>query len=160
MQEHLMRPKASYESSCIVTSIVRYMNNPTNGYAPLLELSFCIDYEAKMARKNNDFNLIDYRLDDAQLEAFDKWAANKPPSFSAMMADFATADYKLSQSFVINSESWCVSITGKEDAKFNAKVTLTTWSDDVEEAIQMAYYKAFIIFEKGKWTSRDRANRG
>lgn len=127
-------------------------------YVP--QLSFCVDYEDKMAKSKGNFNLIDYRLSETELDAFEAWAKQKPPSFASMMAELATMNYKLSLTFVENSESWCASITGKEDAKFNSGATITTWGDDVEEAILMAFFKVVVIFEKGKWVGKAKSNRG
>lgn len=124
------------------------------------QLSFCIDWTDLMAKRTSDFNLIDYRLSDTELDAFEAWVKKSPPTFPSVMAELATMDYKVSLTFVENSESWCVSITGKEDAKFNSKATLTTWSEDVEEALLMAYFKVIVVFERGKWVGKAKSNRG
>src|SRR5690348_4655457 len=90
-------------------------------------LSFTIDMEALIRMAKPDFNLIDYRLSDAELEQFEKWSAGKVPTIAALMAEFAILGYKVSFTHVSSSEAWCISVTGQKDAKFNSGATLTTW---------------------------------
>ena len=125
-------------------------------------VTYCIDWDKLMASKNNrpDFNLIDYRLSDLELEKFEDWISKSPMSIPAMLAEFAKSDYKISFSWVDNSEALCCSITGKEDAKFNSKSTLTTWSDDPTEALAMALFKVFSVFSGGVWKAQAQSRRG
>lgn len=113
-----------------------------------------------MAKNTGNFNLIEYRLNDNELSEFDAWAIKNAPTFAQIMAELAILNYKMSATFVENSVSWCVSITGKEDAKFNSKTTLTTWSEDIEDGLLMAYYKVIVVFNKGTWQTKKSLNRG
>ena len=72
----------------------------------------------------------------------------------------AEKDYKVSLTFVENSNAWCVTVTGKEDAKFNSKSSLTTWSEDPLEGLVMAFFKVTVIFEGGVWKTRTESRRG
>jgi len=123
-------------------------------------LSHTIDYEDLMAKNNNNFNLLDYRLSEAELGAYEAWLTKTKPTMPQCLSELAAMDIKISLTFVENSESWCVSITGKEGNKFNEKVTMTNWSDDVEDALYMACYKAVVVFERGKWIGKAKNNRG
>ena len=107
-----------------------------------------------------DFNLIDYRLSDSELEAFEKWSAGKVPDITALMAEFAILGYKVSFTHVASSEAWCISVTGQKDAKFNSGATLTTWSDDFMEAFYMAWFKVETVFSKGVWKTKTQSRRG
>lgn len=126
------------------------------------QITFCIDWSSLMAKNSNQpsFNLIDYRLSDSELESYEQWVTKTKPSFGTVLADFAEKDYKVSFSFVEQSTSWCCSITGKEDAKFNSKSTLTTWSDDPMDALAMAHFKVFQVFEGGVWKTKEQSRRG
>lgn len=125
-------------------------------------VTFCVDWDSLMAKQNHkpDFNLIDYRLNDAELEAYEKLLEKEVPSFSRLLADFAEKDYKISFSFVENSAAWCCSVTGKPDAKFNSSSTLTTWSDDAMDALAMAHFKVFTVFSGGVWKTKEQSRRG
>lgn len=126
----------------------------------LPHISFYVDHEDKMAKQTSDYTLIDYRLSEDELNAFDKWLEKEAPTPTAVLIELASKDYKVSLSYVENSEAWCVSITGKENAKFNAKCTLTTWDEDPMEALYMAAYKTIIVFSGGKWNTKQQSKRG
>lgn len=127
-------------------------------YVP--QLSFCIDWESKMAKMKPDFNLIDYRLSDLELEQYEAWLEKHAPNPTNILTELAGKDYKTSFTFVENSEAWCVSVTGKEGAKFNEKSTLTTWSDEPMDALYMAAFKIFEVFSGGVWKTKNQSKRG
>lgn len=107
-----------------------------------------------------DFNLIDYRLTDSEIDAFDTWAKGKLPTMPQIMAEFAILGYKVSFTHVASSNAWCISVTGTKDAKFNSGATLTTWSEDCTEAFYMAWFKVSEVFGKGVWKTRTQSRRG
>jgi len=123
-------------------------------------LSFCIDWSTSRMAQKPDFNLIEYRLTDVELEAFDAWLQRETPSPSEVLVEFAQKSYKVSFTFVENSQAWCVSITGQKDAKFNSGATLTTWADEPLEGLYMAFYKVHEIFEFGVWKTKVQSRRG
>jgi len=122
--------------------------------------SFYVDHEDKMAKNNSDFTLIDYRLSDDELDVYDAWVLKEKPQATGVLVALAEKDYKVSMSYVENSESWCISITGKEGAKFNTKCTLTTWNDDPIDGLFMATWKALVLFDGGKWKTKTQSKRG
>lgn len=126
------------------------------------KITFCVDWDALMATNKNkpDFNLIDYRLSDEELDGYEKALLKDKPTLNSVLASLAEKDYKVSFSFVENSEAWCVSVTGKPDAKFNASSTLTTWSDDPLDGLAMAAYKVFVVFGGGVWKTKTQSRRG
>lgn len=126
----------------------------------LPHISFCIDMDAKMARQNADFSLIDYRLSDDELVAFDTWLAKQAADPTAILTELAAKSYKVSITFVESSDAWCVTITGKEDAKFNSKCSLTSWADEPLEALYMGAFKVLSIFDGGKWKTKQQSRRG
>lgn len=124
------------------------------------QLSFCIDLEAKFRMAKPDFNLIDYRLSDPELDAFDAWTNEQKLTIPQILASFAEKAYKVSFTYVSNSQAWCVSVTGQKDAKFNSGATLTTWGDDSLETLYMAYFKVSQVFEFGVWKTKTQSRRG
>jgi hypothetical protein len=131
-------------------------------FYPQPNITHTIDWDALMATKKNQpsFNLIEYKLSDAEMDLFDQWADKNPDTFQGLLAKLAEKDYKVSFSFVENSNSWCVSITGKPDAKFNEGATLTTWNDEPLEGLAMAVFKALVVFQGGVWKTRTESRRG
>lgn len=162
IEAHLSASRKSFKLSSLINAATaqNYEMETLNFLQP--HVSFCVDWDSLMAKNNNrpDFNLIDYRLSDAELDSYEQWVAKKTPVFGALLSDFAERSYKVSFTFVESSNAWCVSITGKEDAKFNSKSTLTTWSDDAMDGLAMAYFKVFHVFEGGIWKTKEQSRRG
>lgn len=123
-------------------------------------LSFCMDMEAKHRMAKPDFNLIDYRLNDAELDAFDAWSVDNKLTIPQILSNFAEKAYKVSFTYVTSSQAWCVSVTGQKDAKFNSGATLTTWGDDSMETLYMAYFKVSEVFQFGVWKTKTQNRRG
>lgn len=124
------------------------------------DLHIRIDMEDFMAKQQSNFNLIEYRLTDEQIEAFEKWVKDAKIAPVQALNYCAEKGIKVSMTFATKQEAWCVSLTGKEENKFNEGATLTTWSDDPFEALFMAIFKATVIFQDGKWSTRKSASRG
>jgi hypothetical protein len=124
------------------------------------ELSFTIDMEQRFRMAKPDFNLIDYRLSDQELDQFDKWADENKLTIPQILSNFAEKAYKISFTYVISSQAWCISVTGQKDAKFNSGATLTTWGDESLESLYMAYFKVFVVFEGGIWKTKTQSRRG
>lgn len=74
-------------------------------------------------------------------------------SFDPMYAinELAGQGYKLSFSFIDDMSAWCVTVTGSERSKHNATYFMSSWSDDLVEAIFMCLYKVEIICKNGTW---------
>lgn len=113
-----------------------------------------------MANKRNDWNLIEYRLEDGELDAFDTWVKENKVGMASSLNYCAEKEIKVSFTFSEKQAAWCISLTGKEDNKLNSGATLTTWSDDPLDALLMAVFKATVIFSDGVWKTRKSNNRG
>lgn len=113
-----------------------------------------------MAKQRNDFNLIEYRLSDTELEAFDAWIERDKVTLVQGLNYCAEKDIKVSFTFSEKNSNWCVSFTGREDNRFNSGTTLTNWSDDAIDAFLMGIYKASIVFADGKWQTKKASQRG
>lgn len=124
------------------------------------EIYWRIDMEDFMAKQRNDFNLIEYRLSDTELEAFDAWIERDKVTLVQGLNYCAEKDIKVSFTFSEKNSNWCVSFTGREDNRFNSGTTLTNWSDDAIDAFLMGIYKASIVFADGKWQTKKASQRG
>ena len=113
-----------------------------------------------MAKARNDFNLIEYRLSPEEIEAYESWLSREKLTIVQCLNYCAEKNYKVSLSFSEHNSSWCASLYGKPDARFNKETTLTSWSDDPLDALTMGVYKASVIFDDGVWKTRMQSNRG
>lgn len=146
---------------CVMTQRIINCARDVEGliyYIP--RLSFTMDMEQRLMAQKPDFNLIDYRLNDTELDAFEVWFEKQAPNPTETLIALAEKSYKVSLTYVENSSAWCVSITGQKDAKFNASSTLTTWADEPLEGLYMAFYKAMVVFEGGVWKTKTTSRRG
>lgn len=140
-------------------ALLSYMSyQMLDSYLP--EIHWRVSQEDFMRKQNGDFNLIEYRLTDPEIEAFEAWLQREPITFAQALNYCGDKDLKTSFTFSEDKANWCVSLTGREGNRFNSGATLTTWSDDPVEAFFMAIYKASVIFADGKWQTRKSSNRG
>lgn len=107
--------------------------------------------------KNFDWEMINKRLQLEDKQAFEKWVTKNPASVADLVTEVATNGYKLSITWVDNSNSFVVTASGRKDEGRNKKKSLPSWSDDVQEALYMTVYKILVIFEGGEWESDDMA---
>lgn len=124
------------------------------------ELHWRIDAEDFMATKKDSFNLIEYRLTDAELEGFDAWIAREKITMVQALNYCAEKLIKTSFTYSEKNNNWCVSLTGQADNRFNSGATLTNWSDDPLDAFFMGIYKASVVFQDGAWKTRKSSQRG
>lgn len=124
------------------------------------EIHWRIDAEDYMAKQQNNFNLIDYRLTDTEVESFEAWLERDKITLVQALNYCAEKSIKVSFTFSEDKSNWCISLTGREDNRFNSGCTLTTWSDDPLDAFFMGIYKASVVFADGKWQTRKSSQRG
>lgn len=124
------------------------------------EIHWRVDMENFMAKQQDNWNLIEYRLEDAEIEAFEAWQAREKVSTVSALNYCAEKGIKVSFTFSEKNSNWCVSLTGTKDNRFNSGSTLTNWSDEPIEAFMMGIYKASIVFNDGVWKTRKSSMRG
>lgn len=151
--------KLSYEGQAANRAMAYYMERQAlKQYYPAIH--WRIDARDFMAKDTSNWNLIEYRLEDAELEAFEAWQAREKITFVQGLNYCAEKMIKVSFTFSEKDGSWCVSLTGQKDNRFNSGATLTNWSDESIDAFMMGIYKASVIFQDGKWTTRKSSRRG
>lgn len=124
------------------------------------EIHWRIDAEAYMATQKDNWNLIEYRLEESEIEAFEAWQARDKVSTVQALNYCAEKGIKVSFTFSEKNANWCVSLTGTKDNRFNSGSTLTNWSDEPIEAFLMGIYKASQVFNDGVWKTRKSSMRG
>ena len=104
-----------------------------------------------MASKKFEWTFVNIKLKPEDKESLLKYAKEHKGQVESALSAIASYGYKFSLSFVDDSNSWCASVSGNERTKFNDKCTITSWSDDISEAIFMAAYKCDVVTEGGDW---------
>jgi hypothetical protein len=82
---------------------------------------------------------------------FTAWVSKENPIAMDILRSFTEQGFKVSLVYVIEQNSFCFSVIGTEDTKLHKKMILTSWSDQIEEAILIAAYKHFIMCDSGAW---------
>lgn len=67
--------------------------------------------------------------------------------------------FKVTMTYVFDQNAWCVSLVGTETTKKHKDVVMTSWSDDLGEAIAIGAYKHYIVCDGGEWPSADTTLR-
>lgn len=160
IESYIRLKSLTYGQAAMCMSHLRQCQDMADLIYYIPQVSFTIDWEKLMATKNDNFNLIDYRLSDQELSEFEAWFEEKAPNPTECLMTLAEKSIKVSLTYVENSQAWCVSLTGQKDAKFNSGSTLTTWADEPLEGLYMAYYKALYVFNGGVWKTKTQSRRG
>lgn len=63
----------------------------------------------------------------------------------------ADDDVKLSMNYVEKRNSWCVTLTPKEDNKHNKEISMTSWSNNPIEALWIGLYKHIVICNRKEY---------
>jgi hypothetical protein len=141
------RPPGFFNKLCIIHTLI---DDAELQFFHTNEGIFYDTWEAYMAKKS-DWNLVSCKLTPEQGEEFTKWAEKHAVTGLSAAQELTALGYKVSFSWIDNSNAFCVSVTGKEDHKINPQNTVTSWSDDLFEAIAMNLYKVAVIYDGGKW---------
>jgi len=68
------------------------------------------------------------------------------------LKELAISQCKLSISWVDDKAAWCVTVSATKQSKQNQNCSMTSWSDDWEEAIFMTGYKVITLAQSGSWS--------
>ncbi len=86
--------------------------------------------------------------DRPRLESFDKQYGNDTTKH---LMDLTGSGYKISMRWVEEKQSFCVTLIGHKSMKRNQNFSMSSFSDDLHEAIVMANYKDAMICDGGEW---------
>lgn len=116
-----------------------------------------------MAKTNRfvEYEFVNIRLTEEQVEDFQTWAAKNQGNIWRMLTDLAEAGYKHSTSPDPDNQCHISTLTATEHASENNKHCLSSRSDDLIEAVLLSCYKHFVLSDGGEWVgSAARKNWG
>lgn len=105
-----------------------------------------------MAKKFSGWTMINARLSKNDKEKFHKAVTDSGLTAHDAVIELLGGGYKVSVSFVVDRSSFVFTVTGPKDHRLNAEKSMTSWSDDLEEAMYMGWYKVRLMFADGEWT--------
>lgn len=109
-----------------------------------------------MAKAFSGWQFADVRLTADDKKAFQVWCESTHPDILEIMRELFAQGYKVSASFSVSNEAFCVTITGTDDCKINKGISMTSWSDDLEEAYFIAAYKHFVVSKEKAWSLAEK----
>lgn len=114
--------------------------------------------DIEMARfRNSTFASI--RVTASQEAAFTEWVASSKEDGLAWFNIFTGDGFKVSVSWVFDQNAFCVSLIGTDNTKDHRDMVMTSWSDDLEEAIRLAAFKHYVLCEGKEWPSQETGKR-
>jgi hypothetical protein len=120
-----------------------------------------LDYFEDNMAKNTQFNGFSFAkidMTDADFADFDNWINTS--TVDKLIPLLLEDGYKLSLAFVADSGSFSATISGNSEHSKNPNSGLSSFSDDVFEAIQLTAYKHIVMAKRGVWTTSKKRLRG
>lgn len=130
---------------------VQYMNIP---------IVFDVDKQERDAMaKFRESTFAALTLTASDEKKFDEWVKAENVDAMTMLNRLGGDGFKFSASYVFDQNAWCFSIIGTDNTKEHASMVMTSWSDDLGEAIAIGAYKHYTLCNGGEWPTRDNAPR-
>lgn len=108
------------------------------------------------------WQMINVPLTTSELKKFDEWARENLGDIEELCRHVMSAGYKIGISYHDDSGSFIATLTGKDvDHCENKRMSMSSWSREMDDAIMMAVYKHVVVFSEGAWQEREQqARRG
>lgn len=107
-----------------------------------------------------DWKFVNMRLTSDDEPELKKFALKYKSDVSAVVIELLSSGYKISITWVDDKESFIVTLTPTESCPYNAKSSMSSWSDDVIEAVMMAGYKNYVLADGKDWADAERGKDG
>jgi len=93
------------------------------------------------------FQFAQIRLNTEQRDEFYDWTKSFKTSVAECMAEMALSGYKFSLSADIENECFIASYTQRKPGHVHMNITVSSRSDDWEEAYWLTFYKIKVLYE-------------
>jgi len=97
---------------------------------------------------------VTYRLTERDKEPFNKWTTENQLNVEQMLEGIGARGYKFSASYIFDSNSWCFTVTTTDNVTHTKNSFMTSWSETLTEAVEMACYKLFVIWQDKAWVGQ------
>lgn len=114
--------------------------------------------DTAMARfQNSTFSTL--RLSKEDEKKFTSWVTSEKPTTERLISTLLADGFKVSISWVTDSNAFCFSLIGTDNTKQNRGMVMTSWSDEFDEVVQIAAYKHYMVCGGGEWPSEGEGQR-
>lgn len=101
--------------------------------------------------KKQEWQFVEIKLQTTDMPKVEKLMAEFDQSYTRLLIEVMSRGYKISSSWVDKQNAFVVSVSGTDRSKYNNGFTMTSWSDDYEEACCMMAYKVLELTHDGEW---------
>jgi hypothetical protein len=101
--------------------------------------------------RNNDFQFANIKLNRSDEKEFRGWSETQDFDTMGLLTNLGGDGYKVSLAWIDKQNAWCVTLVATDGAKHNKNRGLSSWSDDLEEAIWISGYKHYRMCDGGSW---------
>lgn len=112
-----------------------------------------------MAKRFNSKEFCALSLSKQDKTDFEQWLEKKVVSQQDAAGYFLENGYKLSCTWVRDSNAFCLSVIGTDDCHINQDAIMTSWSQDYVEVHQLALYKHVELCNEGEWPTQTSGER-
>lgn len=99
------------------------------------------------------------QLTVADEKQFTEWITSENQSGLDIMNKLSGDGFKMSLSYIFDQSAFCFSIIGTENTKKHADLVMSSWSDDLEEAILIGAYKHYVLCQEDVWPTAKSGQR-
>lgn len=97
------------------------------------------------------WKFITRRLDENDRVELQKYIDEHDGGTEEILQEILGAGYKVSISWIDDQSSYVVTVSGSKRSPHNDGYSMTSWSDDIWEAVAMCGYKVFVLAEGTGW---------
>jgi len=99
------------------------------------------------------------RINADEEKKFKEWWNNLKADTDEIVGNLCGSGFKVSVSWVVDQNSFCVSLIGTDATKKHKGMVLTSWSDELAEAVAMCAYKHYEMCGEDAWPVTEQGKR-
>jgi len=120
---------------------------------------FAMPQKARQTKEwSSDFSFAQIRLTEQQVDSFHNWLTELKPDFFETATRMALAGYKFSLSADLENDCFIASYTQRGAGHIHNTVTVSSRSNDWEEAFWLSVYKLTVLFPDKPLPTEQRKN--
>jgi len=108
-------------------------------------------WRSDIMAKFGNMQAVNIQLTQADKAPLEKFAEGYKYDVVHAINQLGGSGIKVSITWVDDSNSWCVTLTGSPSSKHNKDRFMSSWSDDWVEALFMGLYKHEVVCDNGSW---------
>ena len=96
---------------------------------------------------------IRYRLTDDEKESCSVWSKNEREELNDLIAEVVADGNKLSLGFDRENGMYLATLSNNQPGSNNRQKSITSRAPDLMQAVSVALYKEYVVFERGEWVN-------